>query len=289
MDLYIMNEEERRILCKQTLETLEYWLRRLIDDVLSKQYGANYIEATDKNGNFIINTAIRKKIQDRMNLEPDRYPRLIDATLLEHQIDIICNPSLYNLHFAPALKTAFPEGRDEARTFLKRLEYPRNCLYHANALSVRQSEQVVCYSHDVIDSIKEHHIVTNQGTEFNVPKILKITDSFGNVHHFNDPSNNGVSFTEKKECYLRPGDTLTIEAEVDPTFQESEYSILWRGGNTYERSVLQRGKKLLVVISELMVSARYPFRCDLTTNKTWHKHDTFDDQVSVAYKILPPS
>lgn len=39
--------------CKHKLTTLEHWLRRLIDDTLSNEFG-DYFHYTDENGNYII-------------------------------------------------------------------------------------------------------------------------------------------------------------------------------------------------------------------------------------------
>jgi hypothetical protein len=180
---------------------------------LSEKYGDNYIDH-EENGNYLINSAIRKKIHSMKNAEPQRYARLIDASLLEHQIDIICNPALYSVFFAGPLKIAFPEGNAEARTFLSRLVYPRNCLYHANPLSVRMSEQVVCYSHDIIESIKVFYMQKNNEREYNVPQVVKITDSFGNVFHLNGSGSRGINLHKRTDCYLYPGETLSIEIEV---------------------------------------------------------------------------
>ena len=92
-------------------------------------------------------------------MEPERFSRIIDAAILDDCINIICNPNLFRRHFREAFKTAFPVGdsRDETRIFLKRLIKPRNLLYHANPISVRQAEQVICYSHDIIESLKKYY------------------------------------------------------------------------------------------------------------------------------------
>ncbi|MCP9755143.1 hypothetical protein EGI26_08260 [Lacihabitans sp. CCS-44] len=282
MNHYILTEDERRIICKQALESLEFWLRRLIHDTLSTDFGDDYLSAT-LNGRNIINNNIRGKIQERKNKEPERFPRLIDASLLEHQIDIICNPDLYNSFFKEPFKLAFPNGREVTKTFLERLVYPRNCLYHANPISVRMSEQVVCYTNDVIDSLKSYYRMIQKEQEFNVPKIIKAIDSFGNVFHFNTSQDNGIFLHEKPEFYLYPGDTLTIEIEVDPTFDESEYSVSWYGPN-----MSCQNKKMVLRIDESFVSIGYQIECHLISNKTWHKYSTFDDKFYIIYKILPP-
>ncbi len=276
-----MTEDERRTIAKQTLESLEFWLRRFIHEELSKDFGADYINAKTDKGDNLIKGEIVKKIITRKEAEPERYPRLIDASLLEHQIDIICNPSLYNKYFAKGLQVVFPDGREEAKTFLERLEYPRNCLAHANPISLRQYEQVICYSHDAIDSLKEYYVMSNKASEFNVPRIIKATDHFGNVLHLTERGN--YQFYEDKRFYLWPGDKLMIEIEVDQTFEDSEYDIMWYG--THFSSA---DRKLTLTIDERHVSQCFQITCRLTTKKNWHKYQMFDDQFHCNYKVLPP-
>lgn len=283
MELYNLTEEERRILCKQALESLEFWLRRIIHESLSQEFGDNYLEAKNSKGDNIIKNEIRNKIKERKDLEPDRFPRLIDASLLEQEIDIICNPELFTKYFFAPLKKAFPDGREEARTFLKRLEYPRNCLYHANPISVRLSEQVICYSHDIIESFKEYYIMTNKEKEFNVPTVIKATDSFGNVFHFSDGVNS-YHLTNNPKFYLRPGDILTVELGIDPSFSENDYTLSWEGvGFPCDN------KKVFIKIEEEHIREVFMFGCNVTSNKSWHKFvGGFDHNFFCTYKVLPP-
>ncbi|GAI06690.1 unnamed protein product, partial [marine sediment metagenome] len=37
-------EEEKRSICKKKIENLEIWLRRLVHESLSEEYGSNYLE-----------------------------------------------------------------------------------------------------------------------------------------------------------------------------------------------------------------------------------------------------
>lgn len=145
-----MTDAEIRTVCKEKLESLEYWLRRIIDETLSANYG-DYIDFQDEHGNKLINSNITKSLLSRKEIEPHRYPRIVDAILLEDSISIICNPSLFKKHFSAILLKAFPDGQAEARTFMNRLIPIRNALAHANPISLRQAEQSVCYSNDIID------------------------------------------------------------------------------------------------------------------------------------------
>lgn len=281
MSLFDTDDTQRRALAKQALETLEFWLRRLIHDELTKDYGPSYLNAKTPTGDNLIKNEIQKKIGNRLNAEPKRYQRPIDASLLEHQIDIICNPNLFKKHFSTPLKKSFPDGREEARTFLKRLEEPRNLLAHANSISVRQFEQVICYTNDIIESLKEHYIAMNQASEFNVPRFIKAIDHFGNVLHLTEKGN--YEFHNDSKSYLWPGDTLIIEIEVDPSFDPKDYEILWYGTHFSTND-----RKLVLKIEEKHVSETFSITCRTITNKGWHRYQTFDDQFHCSYKVLPP-
>jgi len=54
-------EEEKRSICKKEIENLENWLRRLVHESLSKEYGNDYLEYKDKSNNYLIKTEIRQK------------------------------------------------------------------------------------------------------------------------------------------------------------------------------------------------------------------------------------
>lgn len=290
-----MNLNEIRDYCKQALESLEHWLRRLIDEALQDSYGVNYINATDKAGNNIINQSIRESIKVKYDMEPGRFSRLIDAALLNDCINIICNPVLFQSHFREAFKTAFPDGdsRDETRTFLNRLIKPRNLLYHANPISVRQAEQVICYSHDIIESLKQYYKELNMLQNYNVPMIIKMTDSLGNELHSTQMKRNltgrGVyDFSQDEKNYLRPGDTLMIEVEVDSSYPKDNYNITWVYTNYYPERSIVKGNSIVIGIGNRHVQQRFAVYCKVTSNEEWHKCGDCDDMFGLIYKVLPP-
>lgn len=168
--IHTLTDSEIRSVCKERIEVLEHWLRRLIDDLLSQTYG-NYLGHEDAQGNRLIRKRLAEQIEERRRKESNRYPRIVDAILLDDAIDIVCNPQLFKTHFRQPLSLAFPNGENEARTFLTRLLAPRNHLSHANAISVRQAEQVICYTNDVIDSLKSYYGNINMQSQYNVPLI----------------------------------------------------------------------------------------------------------------------
>ena len=159
------------------IESLEHWLRRLVDDISTARYGSRYFEQRDAGGQLLL---VKKRVDDairRRTNEPGRYPRLIDAVVLGDLIAIMCDDSPYPL-FREAM-TFFPNGAAETRTFFAQIEAPRNNLAHANGVALRAMEQVLCYSNDVLDSLKDHYWRQGMLKEFDVPEILRLRHSFG--------------------------------------------------------------------------------------------------------------
>jgi len=289
---YKLNDVEIRGICKERLESLEYWLRRIIDETLSKKFG-DYINYSDEHGNKLIKSEFAKSLRSRKTNEPERYPRLVDAILLDDAINIICNPNLYKNHFAETLNLAFPDGQTEARTFMMRLVPARNALSHANPISIRQAEQIICYSNDIIDSIKKYYTEKNMDNEYNVPLILKVTDSFGNVFYRNQMGcvhDGGImmNFLDNPRYNLRVGDTIALEIEIDPSFDEDEYTISWASTKNFGEP-RPEGKKAVIKITEKQVSQRFDIQCNIKSNKKWHRmHNGSDDFMLFYYKVLPP-
>ena len=287
-----ISDSDIRAVCKNRIESLEYWLRRLIDDMLRPHYG-DYFSHADTQGNRLIGKAVSDPIEKRFLREPTRYPRKIDAALLEDCIAIVCKPQLFNLYFRAPLSRAFPDGSAEARTFLKRLLAPRNQLSHANAISLRQAEQIVCYTNDIIDSLKAFYLDTGMQSEYNVPLILRATDSFGNTFMRDQfqlfPGGGILKVLYPDDRFrLRPGDTLTIEVEVDPAFDPASYTLSW---STSARVPLKTANtpKIVVPITDRHVSEQFYVYCDLTTKREWHRLQRgVDDRLAIAYKVLPP-
>jgi len=290
--LHNLKDAEMRSICRDKIESLEHWLRRLIDDTLIPIYG-DYFSYVDSKGNRLIRGSLSQQVENRRLSEPTRYPRKIDAVLLEDAVDIICKPELFKQHFRKALLEAFPDGREEARTFLNRMLIPRNNLAHANAISIRQAEQIICYSNDVVESLKKYYSELGMQQEYNVPLILKVTDSFGNVFarsQFGDCHDGGIamSFLDKPNMFLRPGDTLTLELEVDPSFDSTSYKLTWASAKGFS-TPLPDGYKAVIPVTNKQVSQQFDVQCRLTTNKEWHRmHMGADDFLLLYYKVLPP-
>jgi len=282
--LYGLSEADLREYCRRVMESLELWLRRLIDDVLTPTYGADYLNAQDDYGNYIINREVRENVAQRKRQEPQRYPRLIDAALLDDEIKILCHQELYG-YFRAALEGAFPDGMTEARTFLTRLVEPRNRLSHANPISVRQAERVICYSNDVIDSLKEYYGAVGRAAEYNVPSVIRTVDSFGNVALPRQQNNPEIfDYTKNQAYWLRPGQTISVEVEIDPAFSPGQYAIVWE----WDSARLKDRNKVTILIERSHVSELFIIECKVVSNEDWHKHRYYDHRVVFMYRILPP-
>lgn len=289
MPLSKIKETEIRGYAKEYLESLEYWLRIVIDKELRQTFGNNYIDAKKDNGDFLLNKAIRDEIHNRTKNEPHRYPRLIDACLLDTSIKILTKPDLYQIFFKKYFKLNFPLGRDMILEILNRLIYPRNCLYHANPISVRSLEQIVCYTNDILDSIKFYYKENNMNQDFNVPQIMRVTDSFGNTvfrEQFNPQNSEVVQINlQKPEFILYPGDKLKIEIEIDPSFSKDDYTLKW----TSSRIIPDFGNsnQINLTIEEKHIGERLDFHCSVISKEVWHRFGSRDDMVMIWYRVLP--
>lgn len=288
MPLHGLPESELRDHCKRSLETLEYWLRRFIDLELSAAYGPNYLDASRPSGGRVIRGDMARRLKERSAQEPTRFPRPIDAAFLEDEIDLICNPALYSAHFSAGLRAAFPQGTDEARTFLSRLVQPRNALSHANTISVHDAHRVLCYSQDVINALKEYYKGQNLQQQFNAPLVIRVVDSLGHAVELS-PRRDGpamLDYSRDEPSYLRCGDTLSIEVDVDASFDPSGYDIRWLISNI--GGPPQHGPKFSLTLTERYVSTRFCAVCHVISKASWHRFGTHDDQLDIAYRVLPP-
>ncbi|MEI4770920.1 hypothetical protein WAX74_14955 [Psychrobacillus sp. FJAT-51614] len=283
-----------RDMCRTTIESLEKWLRRLIDEELRNPLGDNYLWYQDKKNNFLFKKSIRENVKKRREDEPKRYPRDIDAVLLDDAVDIILHPIFYREYFREALTGAFPDGVEEARTFFSRIIEPRNYLSHANSISIRQVEQVICYSNDIIDSLKKYYEQKGMMQLYNVPTFIQLTDSKGNTFYTSQIDNNrngtgGAGLNLQKRGYeLYPGETLQIEIEVDPSFKEEEYIINWIY-TSVNPAPTKSGKKFNLTLDNSHVREDFTVYCKITSiGRDWHRLGDCDDRLSITYRVLPP-
>ena len=291
MPLHSLTEDELRSLCKKRAESLEYWLRRIIHEKFTSRYGTDYFNKTLDNNESVIKGEISKKARARRETQPERYARDIDATLLEDVITILCNNKNYKPFFKEAFEKVSPLGNEQLRYILTKIWECRNPLAHANPISVRQAEQLLCYSNDIMDSLKMYYREQGTFNMYNVPTILKMVDSFGNTIYREQMVKTGderviVSLRDNQEHYLRPSDTYSVEVEIDPSFDTSSYEISWFMKGT---RVSETGNKLTINVENKHVAAVFLINCQIKTYNDWHKcPGGIDDGLSIQLKVLPP-
>lgn len=292
MPLHTINEDELRSICKKKAESLEYWLRRIIHEKFTHKYGDDYFTKKLDNGESIIKSEVSRKSRSLRDAQPERYARDIDATLLDDLIKIVCKNKNYNSLFEEAFNKVSPLGNEHLRHILTKIWESRNPLSHANPISVRQAEQLICYSNDIVDSLKEYYKGQGISNLYNVPLILKMVDSFGNTiyrEQMTKSPNDSViiDLSSDSRYFLRPNDTYSIELEVDPNFEDSNYEIIWLVSGVAEE---EKSNRLTITFENKHVSSVLGIRCRIKTYNDWHKlSNGVDDELSLLIKVLPPN
>ena len=129
--------------------------------------------------------------------------------------------------------------------------------------------------------------------EYNVPTILKFSDSFGNLYFRNqmvDAPGGGVikDLSNQPKSVLWPGDVLMVEIEVDPAFDPTDYTISWQCSKGFVEPI-PSGPKAIINITTKHVGLLFLIMCNIRANKEWHKiSNGEDDTLHVIYKVLPP-
>lgn len=290
MPLHALSDDERRSYCRREIEALELWLRRLVHEAFLDAYGSAYLDAAGADGNPLFKAKTAELIKGRRASDPSRYPRPLDAADFDDLVNVICKDQNYNVHFKDALGVAFPEGKQEARTFLTRVVKIRNGLSHANSITVHDAARVICYTQDVVASLKEHYAAMNVQREYNVPMIVKVADSLGNVLQGTDIRRNAAGFArfslaKKGSGVLYPGDLLAIEVEVDPTFERTSYRLAW----SWPGSRLEDTNRVVIDIENSHVRQNFGIWCTVISKRDWQRLGNHDDRIIMVYKVLPLS
>lgn len=277
------SEREIRNSAKETLESLEHWSRRIINDKFVEKYGKDYFDYKNESGENLVKGEILRNISDRMCENPNRFPRQIDAILMEDIAYFLCKDNFYNDFFKEMLENDF-SGKEEVRKRLETLKDIRNKLYHGNPISYREAEKAICYSHDFIDCYQAYYIKSGKEKEYNVPFFTKVEDSLGRCAYRDETRIDKLRLPYNGEK-LRPGDVYKIWAEVDANFPEDFYEITW----SMHDKVVAKGKEFVFVPTIDMVSSIEIVYCSLKTKRPWHKYRISDDSFSaVIGEVLPP-
>lgn len=292
--LISLREIELKDLCRHHIDSFEQWSRRLIDENFRRDYGENYVDAEVIPGQPLIKADIKKMIIGRMQDNPERFPRWIDAIVMENIEYLFCREDLYNKYFKSILEPFF-SGDKEVRSVIKRLTDIRNKLCHGSTISIHEAEQGICYTNDFIECFKKYYAGIGKGREYNVPVFTRIKDSLGNDvirEHMEWYPWTVYCYGHNvgPEVILRSGDIYKIWVEVDGSFEEDIYDVTWKytcGDKTKQGN----GNVVQVVFDDKDVS--YPFEIDfsLKTHNPWHRRARFDsdDDLDIHFKaILPP-
>lgn len=280
-------EEELRSYCRTCLESLEMWARRLIHEKMVEKYGESYVDAKKQNGEYIIRTDTRKHVQFMQKKEPDRFQRAVDTLFVDDIIYFLCNQNWYKNLFKDALDHMYPEGYMELRTFLTRLVPIRNALSHGNPISVRQAEQAICYSHDFVEGLKKYYKERGLEQVWNVPRIIRITDSLGNAFENPKDGSLGRSFFKIKEPFYC-GDSYSMSVEIDSSFDPSEYDIFWSINGVRAKNFIN-SNSFSITFSEKNVAQSTSLSCTIISKNAWHKYSSgYDCEIYISMTVFPP-
>jgi len=293
-----------RVASIKQFETFEHWSRRLINDFFTSDFGLDYLDSMVSDNQPLVKTEIKRRIRERKKENPGKYPRDIDAILLEDIEYFFTRDDLYKKYFKKVF-CPFYSGSNEIRSILERLIPIRNKLAHDNPISFREAEQVECYTNDFIDAFKRYYSQQGKEREYNVPTIISISDSQGN-RVFREDSQHLWSIislsSQQRErnpdvlsnalvTNLRSGDYYELQIEIDESFPEDSYIIDWKITLNYRTIFSGHNKNIRITITDKMVSYRPVIYIKLITNKNWHKYASLDcdDQAEIHLcEVLPP-
>lgn len=280
MALHLLAIEDVRAAARQRLESCELWLRRLVHDQMHEALGADFVMTGTFNGQPILSRDVRNRIATRIAAQPGRYPRQVDALLLDDLAALLAKEDLYRKFFAVSLRGGFPLGREHVRCVLGRLIPVRNALSHANPISSHDAERALCYCSDIINSLAEHYKSIGMSQDFDAPSFARYSDSLGNV--FQPTETRGM--LDLRGNALRAGMTLRCEVEVDAHYDPAEYTIHWEIGGIEKGT----GRSISLVVGPKHVGERMLVEVRVISLKEWHRHRLYDADIGVLYRVLPP-
>ena len=278
------SQDELRSYCRQNIENLEIWARNFIHEKMTAAYGKDYINYKTSDEAYLIKKEIRDHVARMKAKEPQRYNRDVDTLFIDHIIYLLCHDKLYKSLFKEALDGVYPDGKEEVRTILTRLVPIRNNLSHSNPISMHQVERAICYSHDFIEGLKAYYKSKGKEKMWNVPNIIRIKDSLGNVFD---------KFKDKAICVvnvdqpMNVGDSYSLEIEVDPSFDKRDYRVVWQYGNQRLSNITNK-HQFCITFTNGDVGESNCLICKIIQNKDWHKYRLWDFCVYIYFSVLPP-
>lgn len=283
-----------RDICRHHIDSFEKWSRRLIDETLREQYGDDYFNYMISETQPLVKNEIKKRVNQRIADNPNRFPRTIDAILIEDIEYFLCRDDLYNSYFRQILEPFF-SGPKEIRNVLSRVISIRNKLSHGNLISIHEAEQCLCYTNDFIQTYKKYYESLGREKLYNVPVFIEIQDCLGNTfirqdsHYVWEISASGY---RNPTIQLRSGEQYKLWVTVDSSFTESFYSIKWKvNHNDYLQKPIKTGSGPVIdfTLKNKDVSFALQIIITLTTTRDWHRFHTYDDKIILGLpEVLPP-
>ncbi len=283
MPLSGLSAVQRTEFARTYVDSAEQWLRRLIHHQMSQAYGLDYL--SDR----FVSLKISRPIAIEVSKNPAAFNRCIDAASFDQAIDIVCHEQRWKDFFQSPLFEAYPHGREEARTFLLRIKDVRNAVSHGRPVSVRQLEKAICYSNDLIDSAKSFFRQIGMARVYDVPTIVRYVDSLGNESHLTDVpttlNNRIIDWRRLGNGDLYPGEFLTAEIEIDPSYSASGYDVSW---SVFGQPRTMAGPKAQFEVLVQHVSEQMELRFQVRSDREWHRQGDLDDSLIVLFRVLPP-
>lgn len=281
MALHLVRTDDLYESCRSRILSCELWLRRLIDDTLRSALGSQYHESAVLSGNPLFSKKMRSRIAQYCSSNPNRFPRPVDALLLDDLGSILAKEDAFKTYFRNALIGGFPCGSQQVRQVLKVLVGYRNAVFHANerSLSFHDLERVLCYSNDLIATIKRYFETMSDQSKFPAPMFTRYSDSLGNVRQITK-ARDDLFFADKP--FYR-GETATFMVEVDGSYAPTEYKVVWR-----LRGVpVHEGCNFSLLLDNEHVGERLPLQVELVSNEEWHRMNAVDALITFTYEVLP--
>ena len=121
---------------------------------------------------------------------------------------------------------------------------------------------------------------------WNVPRIIRVADSLGNVYDNPTDSHTQQSiFLPHQE--IRYGDTYSVTVDIDSSFCETEYDITWKNQN-HEEEEFKNNKHFTVTFGDNDVSENHTITCTIKSHKPWHKYHYHDCRITLIFPVYPP-
>lgn len=89
-----LTETELRDLSRHHIDSFENWSRRLIDETFKAHYGDDYFNFMIREDQPLVRSEIKRRVEQRMADNPGRFPRKIDAILMEDIEYFLCRDDL---------------------------------------------------------------------------------------------------------------------------------------------------------------------------------------------------